>query len=163
MSSRSAIKTTPLASRWGSGSHTMWHWLQPSSHMCKRLLYVFNFLFCQRCLLQKHCRSTTKIPTSNFEKNSNEIILVYFCESNNLNNQIGLLFCNKYVIIIQHIFLYEWWFFFKISALYKSFTYLLTLYSQLRHVSTIGKKLVKQQYLLHVSIQYGELRRSSAH
>jgi len=30
--------------------------------------------------------------------------------------------------------------------------------SQLRHVSTIGKKLVKQQYLLYVSSQYGELR-----
>jgi len=31
------------------------------------------------------------------------------------------------------------------------------IYSQLRHVSTIGKKLVKQQYLLHMSLQYGEL------
>jgi len=30
--------------------------------------------------------------------------------------------------------------------------------SQLRHVSTIGKKLVKQQYVLHTSSQYGELR-----
>jgi len=29
--------------------------------------------------------------------------------------------------------------------------------SQLRHISTIGKKLVKQQYLLHMSPQYGEL------
>jgi len=29
--------------------------------------------------------------------------------------------------------------------------------SQLRHESTIGKKLVKQQYLLHMSPQYGEL------
>ena len=29
---------------------------------------------------------------------------------------------------------------------------------QLRHVSTIGKKLVKQQYLLHMSSQDGELR-----
>jgi len=29
--------------------------------------------------------------------------------------------------------------------------------SQLRHVSTIGKKLVKQQYLLHMTLQYGEL------
>jgi len=29
---------------------------------------------------------------------------------------------------------------------------------QLRHVSTIGKKLVKQQYVLHISSQYGELR-----
>ena len=28
---------------------------------------------------------------------------------------------------------------------------------QLRHVSTIGKKLVKQQYLPHMSLQYGEL------
>jgi len=30
--------------------------------------------------------------------------------------------------------------------------------SQLRHLSTIGKKLVKQQYLPHVSLQCGELR-----
>ena len=30
--------------------------------------------------------------------------------------------------------------------------------SQLRHISTIGKKLVKQQYVLHMSPQYGELR-----
>jgi len=30
--------------------------------------------------------------------------------------------------------------------------------SQLRHVSTIGKKLVKQQYLLQMSLQYSELR-----
>ena len=29
--------------------------------------------------------------------------------------------------------------------------------SQLRHISTIGKKLVKQQYLLYMSSQYGEL------
>jgi len=29
--------------------------------------------------------------------------------------------------------------------------------SELRHVSTIGKKLVKQQYLLHMCPQYGEL------
>jgi len=29
--------------------------------------------------------------------------------------------------------------------------------SQLRHISTIGKKLVKQQYLLHMSSRYGEL------
>jgi len=29
--------------------------------------------------------------------------------------------------------------------------------SQLRHLSTIRKKLVKQQYLLHMSPQYGEL------
>jgi len=29
--------------------------------------------------------------------------------------------------------------------------------SQLRHVSTIAKKLVKQQYVLHMSPQYGEL------
>ena len=33
--------------------------------------------------------------------------------------------------------------------------------SQLRHVSTIGKKLVKQQYILHTSSQYGELRPTS--
>jgi len=32
-----------------------------------------------------------------------------------------------------------------------------TVDSQLRHVSTIGKKLVKQQYLLHMSSQYGGL------
>jgi len=30
--------------------------------------------------------------------------------------------------------------------------------SQLRHVSTIGKQLVKKQYLLQMSSQYGELR-----
>ena len=29
--------------------------------------------------------------------------------------------------------------------------------SQLRHVSTIGKKLVKQQYLTHMSLKYSEL------
>ena len=29
--------------------------------------------------------------------------------------------------------------------------------SQLRHLSTIGKKLVKQQYLSRVSLQYGEI------
>ena len=34
--------------------------------------------------------------------------------------------------------------------------------SQLRHVSTIGKKLVKQQYLLYMSPQYGELRPTSS-
>ena len=34
--------------------------------------------------------------------------------------------------------------------------------SQLRHVSTIGKKVVKQQYLLHMSAQYGELRPTTA-
>jgi len=33
---------------------------------------------------------------------------------------------------------------------------------QLRHVSTIGKKLVKQQYLFHMSSQYGELRPTSS-
>ena len=33
--------------------------------------------------------------------------------------------------------------------------------SQLRHVSTIGKKLFKQQYLIHMCPQYGELRPSS--
>ena len=36
-----------------------------------------------------------------------------------------------------------------------------TISSQLRHVSTIGKKLVKQQYLPHMSQQYGELRPTS--
>ena len=30
--------------------------------------------------------------------------------------------------------------------------------SQLRYVSTIGKKLVNQQHILHMSTQYGELR-----
>ena len=30
--------------------------------------------------------------------------------------------------------------------------------SQLRHISTIGNKFVKQQYLPHMSSQYGELR-----
>jgi len=34
--------------------------------------------------------------------------------------------------------------------------------SQLRHVSTIGKELVKQQHLLDMSSQYGELRPTSA-
>jgi len=33
--------------------------------------------------------------------------------------------------------------------------------SELRHVSTIGKKVVKQHYLLHMSPQYGELRPTS--
>jgi len=33
--------------------------------------------------------------------------------------------------------------------------------SQLRHVLTIGKKLVKQQYLSHMSLRYGELRLTS--
>ena len=33
--------------------------------------------------------------------------------------------------------------------------------SQLRHISTIGKKLVKQQYLLHRSLQYGEVQHTS--
>jgi len=32
--------------------------------------------------------------------------------------------------------------------------------SQLRHISTMGKKLVRQQYL-HMSLQYGELRPTS--
>jgi len=31
------------------------------------------------------------------------------------------------------------------------------IYSQLRHVSTTRKKLVKQQYVLQISLQYGEL------
>ena len=34
----------------------------------------------------------------------------------------------------------------------------LAIFSQLRHVSTIGKKHVKQQYLAHMSLQFGELR-----
>jgi len=33
--------------------------------------------------------------------------------------------------------------------------------SQLRHVSTIGKKLVKHQHVLHMSPQYGELQPTS--
>ena len=33
--------------------------------------------------------------------------------------------------------------------------------SQLRHLSTIRKKIVKQQYLLYMSPQYGELRPTS--
>jgi len=33
---------------------------------------------------------------------------------------------------------------------------------QLRHVSTIGKELVRQQYLLHMSPQYSELRSTSS-
>jgi len=33
--------------------------------------------------------------------------------------------------------------------------------SQLRHVSTTGKRLVKQQYSPHMSLQYGELRSTS--
>jgi len=37
----------------------------------------------------------------------------------------------------------------------------LSIYSQLRHVSTIGKKLVKQQYVLQMSPQYGELQPTS--
>ena len=37
----------------------------------------------------------------------------------------------------------------------------LAISSQIRHVSTIGKKLVKQQYLSHMSLQYGELRPTS--
>jgi len=32
---------------------------------------------------------------------------------------------------------------------------------QLKHVSTIGKKIVKQQYLFQMSLQYGELRPTS--
>jgi len=31
----------------------------------------------------------------------------------------------------------------------------------LRHISTIGKKLFKQQYVLHMSSQYGEIRQTS--
>jgi len=33
--------------------------------------------------------------------------------------------------------------------------------SRVRYVSTIGKKLVKRQYLPHMSLQYGELRPTS--
>jgi len=35
------------------------------------------------------------------------------------------------------------------------------IFSQLRHVSTIGKKLLKQQYLVYMSSQYGELQPTS--
>jgi len=35
------------------------------------------------------------------------------------------------------------------------------IYSQLRHVPTIGKKLLKRQYLPRMSLQYGELRPTS--
>jgi len=34
--------------------------------------------------------------------------------------------------------------------------------SQLRHVSPIWEKLIKQQYVLHISSQYGELRPTAA-
>jgi len=34
--------------------------------------------------------------------------------------------------------------------------------SQLRHVSTIEKKLVKRQYILHMSSQYGKLRHTNS-
>jgi len=34
--------------------------------------------------------------------------------------------------------------------------------SQLKHISTIGKKLIKQQYLLHMSPQYAEFRPTSS-
>jgi len=37
----------------------------------------------------------------------------------------------------------------------------LAISSQLRHISTIGKKLAKQQCLPHMSSQYGELRPTS--
>jgi len=33
--------------------------------------------------------------------------------------------------------------------------------SQLRHILTMGKKLAKQQYLLHMFLQYGERRPTS--
>jgi len=33
--------------------------------------------------------------------------------------------------------------------------------SQVKHVPTIGKKLVKQQYVVHMSSQYGEFRPTS--
>ena len=36
-----------------------------------------------------------------------------------------------------------------------------TLSGYIRHVWTVGKKLVKQQYVLHMSPQYGELRPTS--
>ena len=42
-----------------------------------------------------------------------------------------------------------------ISQLYRAIS------SHLRHVSTIGKKLVKQQYVLHMSPEHGELRPTS--
>jgi len=36
-----------------------------------------------------------------------------------------------------------------------------TIAQKIRHISTIGKKTVKKQYLLHMSSQYGELRPTS--
>ena len=48
----------------------------------------------------------------------------------------------------------------NIFMLFLSFFFCRPISSQLRHVSTIGKKLVKQQYLLDMLPQYGELRLS---
>ena len=46
----------------------------------------------------------------------------------------------------------------KSTSAHHRTTFCQAMFSQLRHVSTIRKKLVKQQYLLHMSSQYGELR-----
>jgi len=46
----------------------------------------------------------------------------------------------------------------KIAETSPSADHRTNLSSQLKHVLTIGKKLVKHQYLLHVFTQYGELR-----
>jgi len=46
----------------------------------------------------------------------------------------------------------------KTASAHHHATLLSYICSQLRHVSTIGKKLVKQQYIPHMSLQYGELR-----
>jgi len=48
---------------------------------------------------------------------------------------------NRHLPSIAQLFLAEFW--------------------QLRHISTIGKKLVKQQYLLQMQPQYGDLLHGS--
>ena len=107
MSSRSAIKTAPLASREAAGR------IQCGTGnlqaICVKGYFTFlTFYFANDVYYKNIVEVPQKFRQALLKKNSNEIILVYFCESNNLNNQIGLLFCNKCVIIIQHIFLYEW-------------------------------------------------------
>ena len=49
----------------------------------------------------------------------------------------------------------------KIAICTPSHNFCRAISSQLRHISTIGKKLIKQQYLLHMSPQYAELRPTS--
>jgi len=46
----------------------------------------------------------------------------------------------------------------KVAICAASYNFVRAIYSQLRHISTIGKKLVKQQYLLQISQQYDGLR-----